>query len=149
MTTFIHSPQRLWLDLAVASILLSLLGFGSVYIYHLNNDAREEQLDSAQAMRGQQISTDQGCIACHTMDGSKGVGPSWKDMWGRTETLENGSTITVDADYFRHSIKEPNAQVVQGYPNVMLRYFLEDDQVDDLMAFVKSISKNNDETPDK
>jgi len=121
-------------------MLLCLLGFGSVYIYRLNNDAREVSFNTEQAMRGQQISTNRGCIACHTIDGSPGVGPSWLNMWGRTETLVDGSTATVNASYFEKSLLNPGAQVVEGYPNVMLRYFLEDEEIADLLAFAQSLA---------
>ena len=45
--------NRLWLDILVGITLTSLVLFGSVYIYRLNNDAREQQLDNEVAMRRQ------------------------------------------------------------------------------------------------
>ncbi len=136
---FIHSPKRLWLDIAVGVTLTAMLVFGSIGIYQLNNDAREREMNSALAMQGQTLSTDLGCVACHTVDGSPGVGPSWQGMWGRTETLENDTMIVVDEAYFRDSLKEPNRKVVKGYPNVMLRYFLEDEEITALMEFAKQL----------
>ncbi len=121
-------------------MLTALLVAGSLYIYRLNNDAREQQFSSVLAMRGQSLSTDLGCVACHTVDGSLGVGPSWKDMWGRTETLANGSTLVVDAAYFRESLTDPGRKMVQGYPNVMLRYFLEEDEISALIEFAQQLS---------
>ncbi len=132
--------KRIWLDIAVGITLTALLGFGSTYIFQLNNDARERELSSALAMRGQSLSTDLGCVACHTVDGSPGVGPSWQDMWGRTETLENGTTVVVNEDYFRESLKDPYRKIVQGYPKVMLRYFLEEEEIGALMEFAKQLS---------
>lgn len=138
--SFIHSPHRIWLDIAVGITLTSMLGFGSYYIYQLNNDARERELASTQAMRGQTLSTELGCVACHTVDGSPGVGPSWQGMWGKTETLASGKTVVVDEAYFRESLTEPPRKVVAGYPNVMLRYFLEDEDINALMEFAKQLS---------
>jgi cytochrome c oxidase subunit 2 len=138
--SFLHSPERRWLDLAVGIALVSLLIFGSRFIFHMNNDARERELDSELAMRGQRLSTSEGCIACHSVDGSIAVGPSWLGMWGRQETLTNGRTVVVDEEYFRNSIKDPQRQVVQGYPNVMLYYFLSEDDIGALIAFAKSLS---------
>jgi cytochrome c2 len=140
--SFLQSPQRLWLDLAVGTALTSMLVFGSVYIFRLNNDARQVQITDAQAMRGQQVSTDYGCIACHTVDGSPGVGPSWLGMWGRTETLSDGSTVVVDEDYFVDSILNPGRDLVAGYPNVMLRAFVQEEEVIDLMAFARSLAQD-------
>ncbi|MDR0781959.1 MAG: cytochrome c [Pseudomonadales bacterium] len=138
--SFIHSPQRRWLDLVVGIALLSLLGFGSRYIFLLNNDSRELSLDSALAMQGQRVSTDQGCVACHTVDGSIGVGPSWRGMWGRQETLSNGRTIVVNEAYFRNSLTDPQSQLVQGYANVMPRFFLKEDEIAALIAFAQTLS---------
>jgi cytochrome c oxidase subunit 2 len=138
--SFIHSKQRIWLDLLVGVVLLSMLGFGSVSIYRLNNDARQVSINNELAMRGQQLSTDHGCIACHTVDGSKGVGPSWLGMWGRTSTLGNGGQVLVDEAYFRESLMYPYNDVVEGYPNVMLRYFLEEPDINALVAFAQSLA---------
>jgi cytochrome c2 len=140
--SFLQSPQRFWLDLAVGTALTSMLVFGSVYIFRLNNDARQVQITDARAMRGQQVSTDYGCIACHTVDGSPGVGPSWLGMWGRTETLSDGSTVVVDEDYFVDSILNPGRDLVAGYPNVMLRAFVQEEEVIDLMAFARSLAQD-------
>jgi len=145
--SFIHSPQRIWLDIAVGIVLISMLVFGSIGIYRLNNDARERELASALATRGQSLSTDLGCVACHTVDGSPGVGPSWQGMWGRTETLTNGNTVVVDEAYFRESLVDPPRKLVAGYPNVMLRYFLEDEEITALMEFAKQLSPPAADTP--
>ena len=143
--SFLRSPQRRWLDLSVGIVLVSMLVFGCVWIYHLNEDARQYTLDSDLAMRGQAVSTDEGCVACHTVDGSPGVGPSWKGMWGRETLLSNGSTVRVDAAYFRESIQNPPLKVVQGYPNIMLHYFLPEEDIVALIAFAQSLSQT---TPD-
>lgn len=138
--SFIHSPQRLWLDIAVGIVLTSMLVFGSIGIYRLNNDAREREMASALAQQGQTLSTGLGCVACHTVDGSTGVGPSWQGMWGRTETLTNGNTVVVNEAYFRESLSDPPRKMVAGYPNVMLRYFLEEEEIIALMEFAKQLS---------
>jgi len=132
--------MRRWLDLLVGTVLISMLSFGSYYIFQLNNDARERELGSALAMQGQQVSTNEGCVACHTVDGSLGIGPSWQGMWGRTETLTSGKTVVVNEEYFRSSLKDPQRQVVEGYPNVMLRYFLSEEDIAALIAFAQTLA---------
>ncbi len=135
----IHHPKRYILDIAVGVMFASMLLFGSVYIYRLNNDARDLVLDSALAMQGQQYSNDLGCVACHTVDGSPAVGPSWLHMWGRTENIGRGHTIVVDEDYIRESIKEPGTKVVANFPNVMSRYYLEEPQITALIEYIKAL----------
>ncbi|MCA9961738.1 MAG: cytochrome c oxidase subunit II [Anaerolineales bacterium] len=56
-----------------------------------------------------------GCNSCHSIDGSTGAGPTWLGLYGRQETLTDGSTITVDEEYIRNSILHPNDQIVSGF----------------------------------
>jgi mono/diheme cytochrome c family protein len=136
---FIDSPQRRWLDLLVGTVLISMLVFGSRFIYRLNNDARDLELASELALQGQQLSTEHGCVACHTVDGSPGVGPSWLGMWGKTELLDTGASVTVDEEYFVKSLREAQRQVVQGYPNVMPYYFLPAEEVQALIEYARQL----------
>jgi cytochrome c oxidase subunit II len=60
-----------------------------------------------------------GCIACHTIDGSARIGPTFLHDAGSTITLENGDTIVVDEVYLRESIEDPRAKSRPGYPPAM------------------------------
>lgn len=61
-----------------------------------------------------------GCVACHSTDGSPGVGPTWQGLYLHEVLLADGSTVTADDDYLVNSIFDPNAQVVSGFnPNLM------------------------------
>ncbi len=93
------------------------------------------------AERGQQLAKQQGCLACHSLDGIRGVGPSWKGMYGRTETLADGSTIVADGDYLRESISDPNAKLVEGFPPLMAAYPFSDDDLDALVAYFITLSE--------
>ncbi len=136
-----NKTSRLWLDLSVAFILVALLLGGGVLIYQLNFDAMEVEIDDAIAQRGQEISTQEGCIACHTVDGSLGVGPSWLGMMGRIETLVDGTNIVVDEEYFRESIRYANRKMVEGYPMVMPSYLMEEEELLALIAFARRLSQ--------
>lgn len=93
--------------------------------------------------KGQKYSKDKGCVACHTVDGVKGVGPTWKGLFGKKgHALANGQTVTVDENYLRDSILNPNAQIVTGYPAGVMPTFqgqLSEDQVNALIEFIKSL----------
>jgi cytochrome c oxidase subunit 2 len=93
--------------------------------------------------RGQKWAEVNGCISCHSLDGSKLVGPTWKGLAGEEVTLAEGSTVTADDAYLRNSIDEPNAQIVQGYPaNVMPATYsalLTDEQINDLIAYIHTV----------
>ena len=89
--------------------------------------------------QGQALAQSRGCVACHTVDGSPGVGPTWKGLYGKTETLADGSTVRVDEDYLRRSVREPQAQVVKGFPPIMPPAPVTDDELAALLAYVQSL----------
>jgi len=67
---------------------------------------------------GLQVLKKRACLSCHSLDGEKIVGPSFKGVWGITETVVTEGEdreITVDIDYITKSIYEPNADLVKGY----------------------------------
>ena len=71
---------------------------------------------------GRDLLQAKGCITCHSLDGSKLIGPSFKGIWGRTETVVTDGRerqITVDEEYVRRSILEPSADLVKGYKDQM------------------------------
>jgi cytochrome c oxidase subunit 2 len=55
------------------------------------------------------------CAGCHSIDGSRLVGPTWLGLYGRQEELTDGTTVTADDDYIHNSIINPNAQIVATY----------------------------------
>jgi cytochrome c oxidase subunit 2 len=89
--------------------------------------------------KGRQLVEQYGCGACHSQDGSTSLGPGWKDLYGRTEQLADGTSVQVDEAYLKQSILEPQARLVQGYPPVMVAYTLNDDELGALVALIKSL----------
>lgn len=90
------------------------------------------------AAQGQQLAKSFGCLACHSVDGSKGIGPSWQGLYGKTETLEDGTRIKVDEDYIKESVLKPNAKIVKGYAPIMPTFTPSDKELSALIAFIKS-----------
>jgi len=84
------------------------------------------------------------CAPCHSSDGTRLAGPSFKGLWGRRETIiRNGrtETIIVDEDYLRESILKPQAAVVKGYESVPMADFsgmLTPEQIDRIIAHLKT-----------
>jgi cytochrome c oxidase subunit II len=71
---------------------------------------------------GAQLAKSKGCVACHSVDGTKVIGPTWKGVYGATETVVSGGqerTLTVDDAYIKRSMLEPTADVVKGYQPLM------------------------------
>jgi cytochrome c oxidase subunit II len=95
------------------------------------------------------------CSSCHTVNGAVSNGPSWKGMFtkqgdkyvGRQREVElpdkTRQTITVDDDYIRESIKQPNAKKVTELPyynNTMSVPELDDRHINCIIAYMKSLA---------
>lgn len=95
---------------------------------------------------GKQLYQQQGCQGCHSLDGSKMVGPSFQGLYGMTDhEMDDGTTVTADENYLRESILKSEARIVAGYPNRMPSYAnLSERQVSALVEFIK---KQSDKEP--
>jgi cytochrome c oxidase subunit 2 len=69
--------------------------------------------------QGRRVAAEQGCLKCHSVDGSRHIGPTFVDLYGRPEKLSSGETVTADEAYLTRSMMDPAAQLVAGYQNVM------------------------------
>ena len=84
------------------------------------------------------------CAPCHSSDGTKLAGPSFKGLWGRQQTItRNGKTETIQVDeaYLLESIREPQAAVVKGYETVPMADFsgmLTKDQITKIIGHLKT-----------
>jgi cytochrome c oxidase subunit 2 len=98
----------------------------------------ETKGDKTQADFGRRVYKRMGCDSCHSLDGSNKTGPTWKGIYGRTEATNVGS-VTVDDNYIRESILEPNKKVVNGYAPQMPAFAgrLDDKQITALIEFMK------------
>ena len=83
------------------------------------------------------------CQTCHSIDGTPGTGPSFKGIFGQSERMADGKMITVDENYLRESILNPNAKVVNGYQSIMPSYqgLLKDREIDALIEYIKSLNE--------
>jgi cytochrome c oxidase subunit II len=86
------------------------------------------------------------CVTCHSLDGSKIVGPSFKGIYGEkvTVTEASGETkeVVVDDEYIRRSILDPNAEVVQGFnKGLMVTYKdrLKNEDIQQIIDFIKTL----------
>jgi cytochrome c oxidase subunit 2 len=90
--------------------------------------------------RGQALVAANGCAACHSINGSPGIGPTWLGLSGRTEELTDGTTVVVDDAYIHESIKAPQAKIVAGFENqLMPTYGFTDEQIADIIAYIKTL----------
>jgi len=99
--------------------------------------------EKAVRIDGKKLAQEKGCLGCHSLDGSIKVGPSFKGVMGRSETVVSGGKerrITVDEAYLRRSILEPQADVVKGFPPIMPTFAdLKKEEIDALVEFLEGI----------
>ena len=92
---------------------------------------------------GAGVARESGCVACHSVSGGSGVGPTWKGLAGSQVALADGSTVTADEAYLKESIISPDAKVVKGFaPGIMPKGFgdkLKPDQIDALIEYMKTL----------
>jgi cytochrome c oxidase subunit 2 len=90
---------------------------------------------------GAQLYKEKACLTCHSLDGSKLIGPSFKGLYGKENNeMEDGTVVVSDENYIRESILNPNAKIVKGYPRNAMPAFegqLSDDEIAGLIAFIK------------
>jgi cytochrome c oxidase subunit 2 len=85
------------------------------------------------------------CLTCHSQDGSRIIGPTFKGIYGKQEiVLIDGveKEITIDDAYLVRSIYEPNAEVVKGYnQGLMISYknTLSDEDVAKIIDYLKTL----------
>lgn len=104
-------------------------------------------------MHGNQVSLDagrdlmmaEGCISCHSTDGTMIAGPTLKNIWGRSVTVvENGKerTLTADRDYLIEAIVDPSRNMVKGFDPIMPPYeYLTPEQLEHMLEYMRSLSE--------
>ena len=98
--------------------------------------------DATPAKRGEILYTQQGCFACHSVDGAPGTGPTLLGLAGTERVFDDGTTAIADANYLREAIVEPAARIVEGYMALMPATYalLETEEIDALVAYIEELA---------
>lgn len=103
---------------------------------------RQEPVEDKEA-GGAELLARHGCLGCHSTDGTQKVGPTFKGLFGRQVTVvSNGQerTMTADANYVMLSIRQPNADVVQGFPAIMPAFdHLPEDELKMMVEYIEEL----------
>lgn len=139
-----------WTEGALALIIVVGLGVG-LFLFtgqSLSEDGTDTSaqtitVDPEAAARGATLAEGQGCLQCHTIDGTLASGPSWKGVAGSIRPLTSGDEVVADDNYLFNSIVDPNSQVVEGYEPLMPTFYqdqLDEQQITDLVEYIKSLA---------
>lgn len=95
-------------------------------------------------VHGERVANRVGCFKCHSVDGSRHIGPTFLDMYLRKETLSNGQTVVADEAYITESMMDPHLKVVAGYQPVMPSFLgqLDAPETAAIVEYIKSLSTN-------
>ena len=89
---------------------------------------------------GKALVAQSGCAACHSIDGTRLTGPTWRGLFGSKVALADGTTVTADEAYLTESVVDPNAKVVQGFQaGTMPKFGLADAQIKDIVAYLETL----------
>ena len=138
-----------WSEAVLA--LLVLVGFGAALFLFTGADLGDGSTDTTQpvaideaaAARGQVLAESTGCLACHSVDGTPGSGPTWRGVAGSSRPLTTGESVVADDAYLFSSIVDPANQLVEGYEAIMPPDYgetLTEAEVEDLVEYIKSLA---------
>jgi cytochrome c oxidase subunit 2 len=90
---------------------------------------------------GKMLYEKKGCNACHTVDGTARVGPTWKATFGTMVPLSDGTQVKMDESYIRESMIYPQAKSRPGYPPSMPSFEgqLKENEILGIIAYIKSL----------
>lgn len=91
--------------------------------------------------QGRKLASVYGCFACHTVDGTPHIGPSWLDLYLRRDPLEDGTSVVADEAYLTESMMDPRAKIVKGFQPVMPTFQgrIPAPEVAAIVEFIKSL----------
>lgn len=91
------------------------------------------------AARGKLLYASQGCEDCHSLNGSRNTGPSWKGLYLSSVHLTSGTTVTATAAYLTKHIVDPDAMTVTGYPGDVMAEAIRGDELASKPAAVRAL----------
>ena len=92
--------------------------------------------------QGQQLYVRRNCIGCHSTNGTHGIGPSLKGIYGSRRKLASGRSPIADENYLRESTLNANRQIVKGYAYGIMPTFqgqLKEEELLALIEYMKSL----------
>lgn len=91
------------------------------------------------AQLGRMVYETRGCKTCHSLDGTRGDGPSFKGVFGHPVPLSTGQMVMADENYLRESIMYPQAKIVAGFGPIMPTFqgMLREREIQALIEFIK------------
>ena len=104
------------------------------------------------AIAGEKLVAKKGCLQCHRLDGSAGQGnaPSFLNAFDPERQFRDGSKLSdypglIPEAYLRESILVPSEKIVAGADNIMPKIMLTDAEIDQIIAYIKTLKPKGNE----
>lgn len=112
---------------------------------------------SGDPQRGGKLLAKKGCIACHSTDGTARSGPTFRGLYASSRTVTTGNdgegkaatrTVVADDAYIARALRDPDADVLLGFPRgVMPKYELDDEDVASIARAVEALAVSESANP--
>lgn len=132
------------LFILVTAVLVSGLGLSYGTLRWLNDRAELQAVPATPQAQARRLAETRGCLACHSLDGKRGIGPSWQGSWGMSRRFTDGGEAIVDAAYLREAMQQPALRIVEGYDNVMLPTGFTEAELQLITDFIESLGTGTD-----
>jgi cytochrome c oxidase subunit 2 len=86
-----------------------------------------------------------GCLACHSVDGARLVGPTFKGLFGSevTVVINNRETRkTVDEAYISRSVYDPDMEIAEGFSKGLMKSYtdvLTEEDFQKILDYIKTL----------
>jgi cytochrome c oxidase subunit 2 len=93
---------------------------------------------------GAELIQRKGCIACHSTDGTRKIGPSFKGLFGKSHAvIHEGKELQImfDEAFLKEKLIHPEINRIKGYPPIMpsLQGQLTDPEMEAIEDYLKSL----------
>ncbi len=89
-----------------------------------------------------------GCIACHSLDGTRLVGPSFRGLYGSERLILKGNsqiTVAANDEYIVRSIYDPDNEIVTGFSKGLMKSYkdvLKESDIQIIIDYLKTLASN-------
>lgn len=116
---------------------------------------------SGDPQRGGKLLAKKGCVACHSTDGSARSGPTFRGLYASSRTVVTSGgegkagegsdatrTVIADDAYIARALRDPDADVLLGFPRgVMPRFALDDEDVASIARAIEALAVSESGNP--
>lgn len=84
------------------------------------------------------------CLTCHSLDGTKIIGPSFKGLYGTKRivvTAQGEKEVVANDEYIKNSLLDPNGEVVKGFNKGLMQPYkdvIKGDDLDKIVDYFKT-----------